>query len=81
MIGVVASPGMSYNAAAILRADALTVGERVTVLLGSGDSVGTDSDVVYIVTDQYDKKGNILLVRMKDGTTAYTTASTIFARY
>lgn len=83
MTGVCAAPSMaqSYYASGILRADALTVGERVTVLLGSADSVGTDSNVPYIVTDQLDKKGNVLLVNVNSGETAYTTASTVFARY
>lgn len=76
------APGANaYYANNILRADALTVGERVTVLLGSADDVGTDSDKPYIVTDQVDKKGNVLLVDINTGATAYTTASTIFARY
>lgn len=75
------APCNSHEANNILRADALTVGERVTVLLGSADDVGTDSNVAYIVTDQRDKKGNVLLVNANTGATAYTTASTVFARY
>lgn len=63
----ISGPGFTYCPAQIVRPAGVVQGQRVRVVIGSENVVGSDSLTAYMVTDQKDKKGNPLLVNRDTG--------------
>lgn len=74
-----ASGARSYPARGIMRPSSLEPGMLVTLLMGGEDMVASDNGVVYLVSDQQDKKGNPMLVDRESGATAWAGPGSIWA--
>lgn len=72
-------PARTYNASTILRTAALVAGQYVTCLLGQDDTVASDGDAVFVVTDASDKRGNPLLVQRDNGAVVAASPASVWA--
>lgn len=69
----------SYPARGIMRPSSLEPGMLVTLLMGGEDTMASDGAVVYLVSDQQDKKDNPMLVDRESGATVWAGPDSIWA--